>query len=131
MDFEPINGKYLAYPDKNAVVLLNTDDWSQTSTLSCNEVSSSYSIVQYSPCGKYILATTEEGDFVLWQVFSETVMNISKHQKSIAICGLMWNPKGNINTQKSFMLSAVIIALESCCNITFITVHNKAFLVIL
>lgn len=71
------------------------NDFSQITMLSCEEVSSFYSLVQYSPCGKYIMATSEEGDFVMFEVETEVVSNISKHPKSIAITGLMWNPTGN------------------------------------
>ncbi|KAJ8971614.1 hypothetical protein NQ317_014735 [Molorchus minor] len=95
IDFEPTQGKHLAYPNQNVVIILTTDDWSQTATLVCDQVSASYSIVQYSPCGKYILATSDEGDFVVWDVSSQTVTNTSKHPKSTAITGVMWNPKGN------------------------------------
>ncbi|CAG9822132.1 unnamed protein product [Phaedon cochleariae] len=95
IDFEPSEGKELAYPDKNQVIILNVSDWSEKATLICNEVSAPYSIVQYSPCGKFIIATSLEGDFVVWEVGTQEVANVSKHTKSIAICGLMWNPKGN------------------------------------
>lgn len=96
MDFEPINGKHLAYPNKNTVVLLDIDSCKQTTTLSCDEVNADFSIVQYSPCGKYILATSLEGDIIIWNVASESISSTGKHEKSIAICGLMWNPKGLI-----------------------------------
>ncbi|CAH0555298.1 unnamed protein product [Brassicogethes aeneus] len=95
MDFEPTKGKHLAYPDETTIVVVDTKDFSQVATLSCDEVNSSYSLVQYSPCGKFLLATTEEGDFVLFEVETEIVSNISKHPKSIAISGIMWNPNGN------------------------------------
>lgn len=95
IDFEPVHGEHLAYPDKNTVVLLNVNSWTQEATLSCDSVTADFSIVQYSPCGKYIVATSSEGDIIVWNVSSETVVNTGKHEKSIAICGLMWNPKGN------------------------------------
>lgn len=98
MDFEPVEGNQLAYPDKDAVVILNTLDWSEKANLTCGDVSTSYSIVQYSPCGKYVLATSEEGDFVIWEVSSENIVSFSKHQKSVAISGLMWNPKGTVHS---------------------------------
>nr|XP_023016671.1 WD repeat and HMG-box DNA-binding protein 1 [Leptinotarsa decemlineata] len=95
IDFESRKGKKLAYPNNNTVIILNVEDWSVDATLSCGEVSAPYSIVQYSPCGKYILATSSEGDFVIWDTASQDVSIVSKHEKSVAVCGLMWNPKGN------------------------------------
>ncbi|XP_057657701.1 WD repeat and HMG-box DNA-binding protein 1 [Diorhabda carinulata] len=95
IDFEPKQGKYLAYPEKNSVIILQVSDWSTNVTLTCKEVSSDYSIVQFSPCGGYILATTLEGDFVIWNVSTGEVSCVSKHEKSVAVCGLMWNPIGN------------------------------------
>ncbi|KAG5888708.1 hypothetical protein JTB14_035773 [Gonioctena quinquepunctata] len=95
IDFDPTSGKKLAYPANNTVIILNVSDWLVDATLTCGEVSSHYSIVQYSPCGKYILASSDKGDFVIWDVNSQNVSIVSKHEKSVAICGLMWNPKGN------------------------------------
>lgn len=103
IDFEPINGKQLAYPDKNTVVILNVDSWAQGATLSCDNVTAEFSIVQYSPCGNYIVATSLEGDIVIWNVASENVVNTGKHEKSIAICGLMWNPKGKPQKNSNFI----------------------------
>lgn len=94
IDFEPTEGKQLAYPDRNKIVFLSTDSWIQEATLHCDTVVAEYSIVQYSPCGKYIVATSVEGDIVVWNVGSGRCVNSGKHEKSIAICGLMWNPKG-------------------------------------
>ncbi|KAJ8932702.1 hypothetical protein NQ318_021221 [Aromia moschata] len=96
IDFDPIKGIHLAYPDKSNIVILNTDDWSQHATLNC-DVTAMYSIVQYSPCGNYIAATSEEGDFVVWDASSQMVINRSKHPKSVSIGGLMWNPKESMD----------------------------------
>lgn len=96
IDFEPVHGRQLAYPVKNTIVFLNVDSWNEETTLSCDRITADFSIVQYSPCGKYIAATSLEGDIVVWDVASESVINTGKHEKSIAICGLMWNPKGNL-----------------------------------
>ncbi|CAG9836570.1 unnamed protein product [Diabrotica balteata] len=93
--FEPTEGKYLAYPDKSTVVVLQVSDWSEKAKLTSDKVSSQYSIVTFSPCGKYILSSSLEGDFVIWNVATREVLNFSKHEKSVAVCGLTWNPLGN------------------------------------
>jgi chromosome transmission fidelity protein 4 len=75
--------------------LLNTTDWEQSVTLTCSDVTANFSIVQFSTCGKYLVATTCEGDFVIFSVEMETVCGKSKHPNATAICGLMWNPSEN------------------------------------
>ncbi|XP_050293758.1 WD repeat and HMG-box DNA-binding protein 1 [Anthonomus grandis grandis] len=94
LDFEPNNGTFLAYPLNNTIKLLNTVTWNDE-TLSCENISADFSIVQYSSCGKYLAAATVEGDFVIWETCSNKVLKVSKHESSKAVCGLMWNPKGN------------------------------------
>nr|CAI5818265.1 unnamed protein product [Callosobruchus analis] len=95
IDFEPSDGRMLAYPVKNTVVVLNIESWSEVTKLTSAEIDASYSIVKYSPCGRYIMATTVNGDFAVWDCITENVVNISKHEKNVAVCGLAWNPKGN------------------------------------
>lgn len=84
----------MAYPSKNAVKLLNTTTWTEEE-LKCPEVAADFSVLQYSSCGKYLAAASLEGDFVIWETLRKTVYQTSKHDASKAICGLMWNPKGN------------------------------------
>lgn len=86
----------MAYPVKNTVVFLNVESWNEETTLSLDHVTADFSIVQYSPCGKYIAAVSLEGDIIVWNVASESCVNFGKHEKSIAICGLMWNPNGKL-----------------------------------
>jgi hypothetical protein len=82
--------------------LLNTTDWEQSVTLTCSDVTANFSIVQFSTCGKYLVATTCEGDFVIFSVEMDTVCGKSKHPNATAICGLMWNPSGKSLTSNSF-----------------------------
>ncbi|KAH1012098.1 WD repeat and HMG-box DNA-binding protein 1 [Dendroctonus ponderosae] len=94
LDFEPKHGELLAYPLKNVVKLLNTTTWAEEE-LKCPEVDADFSVLQYSSCGKYLAAASLKGDFVIWETLKKTVFQTSKHDASNAICGLMWNPKGN------------------------------------
>lgn len=93
MDFHPKKSSDLAYPQESAVVVLNTEDWTEKNNLSCYSVSSSFSIVQYSFCGEYLGAATLEGDIVVWQMKTETVVGISTHPNSTPITAMSWNPK--------------------------------------
>lgn len=105
IDFSP-DGSALAYPDKDTVVVLNTSDWSQSSTLNSTDVSNHYSIVQWSPCGQYLAATTTKGDIVIFHVSIRGVRKVSKHPNSTSICGLMWNPSGKY--KKSVCLESIV-----------------------
>ncbi|RZC41194.1 WD repeat and HMG-box DNA-binding protein 1 [Asbolus verrucosus] len=85
IDFEPVEGKFLAYPDKETVILLTTSDWSQYATLTCSEITAHFSIVEFSPCGNYLLATTLQGDFVVFNVNTKSVDGTSKHPNSAPV----------------------------------------------
>lgn len=63
-------------------------------TLNCDDVTKPYSIVQYSPCGKYLAASSVDGDFVIWDVTEETVHNVSKHPNGTRVSAFAWNPSG-------------------------------------
>ncbi|XP_044753645.1 WD repeat and HMG-box DNA-binding protein 1 isoform X1 [Coccinella septempunctata] len=94
IDFNPTNGCQLSYPDGSSVVVLNTSDWSEVCTLSCDDVTKPFSIVQYSPCGKYLAASSVDGDFVIWDVAEEIVHNVSKHPNGTRVSAFAWNPSG-------------------------------------
>ncbi|KAL3269048.1 hypothetical protein HHI36_008131 [Cryptolaemus montrouzieri] len=94
IDFDPVSGEHLAYPDGTSVIILNTSDWSEVATLSCTDVTEVYSIVQYSPCGKFLAASSIAGDFVIWDIFNETVNNSTKHPNNTRVCAFVWNPSG-------------------------------------
>lgn len=109
MDFDPKLGQYLAYPEKDCVTVLNTDDWAKKASYSCSSVDSSYSIVRYSPCGNYIAGVTLKGELVIWDVTTASVIEHSTHPKSVAICALAWNPSGIKINKKCFMKYRVYI----------------------
>lgn len=93
MDFEPNSGHTLAYPEKNTIVILDVSDWSMKFTLTCLMVSSSYSICQYSPCGKYMAAAAQNGDLVIWEIVTQTVSH-TKHSSEVSLSSMVWNPSG-------------------------------------
>lgn len=75
---------------------MNSQDWKKIKTLSCSDVDGDYSIVQFSFCGTYLAASSIQGDFVIFEVSTEKVINKSKHPNGSTICGLMWNPTSNL-----------------------------------
>ena len=96
IDFHPVTAQYLAYPENKTVVLLDTSTWSKERTLSTTEVNAFFSIVQFSPCGKFLAAASDNGDIVIWTVANGELIGVSRHASSIAVCAMVWNPKGNI-----------------------------------
>lgn len=65
--------------------------------LICPEIEAPYSIVQFSPCGNFLAATSQKGQLVVWEVHSQNVVDVTKHAKAINISGMVWNPKGLIS----------------------------------
>ncbi|XP_076266866.1 chromosome transmission fidelity 4 [Rhynchophorus ferrugineus] len=117
IDFHP-TGKYLAYPERNTIKLLDTESWEEDS-LNADNISVDFSILQFSKCGKYLVAASIEGDFVIWLVAQRKVYKITKHESSKAISGLMWNPKGNgeiVYTDVEGQMSV----MSNCCQLEHI-----------
>ncbi|KAB0794930.1 hypothetical protein PPYR_11769 [Photinus pyralis] len=93
--FDPVLGRSLAYPNKNNVIIVDTTSWSEKLILMCSEVESTYSIVQFSPCGELMAGATQDGSLVVWHITSQNVIGVTKHPKSVSICSIAWDPKGN------------------------------------
>ncbi|KAK5644872.1 hypothetical protein RI129_006172 [Pyrocoelia pectoralis] len=93
--FDPVLGRCLAYPNRSTVIIVDTTSWSEKLILMSPEVDSTYSIVQFSPCGELMAGATQDGSLVVWHITSQNVVGVTKHPKSISICSIAWNPKGN------------------------------------
>lgn len=94
MDFHPTSDLYLAYPLEKSVLVLNTTDWTEKFRLTADSVDANYSIVQYSPCGKFLAAASQDGCIVVWNTSTQTVVDVSEHPLCVAICAMAWNPTG-------------------------------------
>jgi len=81
------------FQSQNTIKLLNTTSWEEK-TLTCEKISADYSVLQYSNCGMYLAAATVSGNFAIWDISNLSVFKVTQHESSIAICALMWNPKG-------------------------------------
>lgn len=92
IDFHPSSNLQLAYPLDKSVFVLNTTDWSEKFSLSCSMVNTSFSIVQYSPCGRFLAASSLDGAIVVWNITTQMLVGISEHPASVAICSMAWNP---------------------------------------
>lgn len=94
MDFHPTSDQCLAYPLKKSICVLNTTDWSEKSILTSCTIKTSFSIVQYSPCGKFLAAASQDGAIAVWNTSTEALISISEHPNTVAVCAMVWNPTG-------------------------------------
>lgn len=58
---------------------------------------SNYSVCAFSPCGGYIAAGGTNGEIVVWNIATNTVIGEEKENSSDAQCitSLCWNPSDN------------------------------------
>ncbi|XP_049875326.1 WD repeat and HMG-box DNA-binding protein 1 [Pectinophora gossypiella] len=95
MDFEPSEGKYLAYPSNKEIILLDSESWGQRMTFTHSLIKCAISQCLFSPCGQYLAGSTVAGQIAVWEVQSGTCMGIIEHPTSHNVSAMAWNPKGN------------------------------------
>ncbi|CAG9796474.1 unnamed protein product [Diatraea saccharalis] len=95
MDFEPSQGKHLAYPNNREIVLLDCETWGQRMTFTHNSIKCAISQCLFSPCGQYLAGSTVAGQIAVWEVQTGNCFGIIEHPTSHNISSMAWNPKGN------------------------------------
>ncbi|XP_034835904.1 WD repeat and HMG-box DNA-binding protein 1 [Maniola hyperantus] len=95
MDFEPSEGKLLAYPHNREIVILDCESWSQRMTFTHSTIKCAISQCLFSPCGQYLAGSTVAGQVAVWEVESGTCIGIIEHPTSHNVSAMAWNPKGN------------------------------------
>ncbi|XP_039757600.1 WD repeat and HMG-box DNA-binding protein 1 [Pararge aegeria] len=95
MDFEPSEGKYLAYPHNREIIVLDCESWSQRMAFTHSTIKCAISQCLFSPCGQYLAGSTVAGQIAVWEVESGTCIGIIEHPTSHNVSALAWNPKGN------------------------------------
>ncbi|KAF9801546.1 hypothetical protein SFRURICE_015040 [Spodoptera frugiperda] len=102
MDFEPTEGKYLAYPNNREIILLDCETWSQRMTFTHNLASILICFIKcaisqcvFSPCGQYLAGSTVAGQVAVWEIGSGACIDITTHPTSHNVSAMAWNPKGN------------------------------------
>ncbi|CAG9135627.1 unnamed protein product [Plutella xylostella] len=95
MDFEPKEGKYLAYPSNREVVILDTETWGQRMTFTHSLIKCAISQCRFSPCGEYLAASTVAGQIAVWGLLEGNCIGVIEHPTSHNVSALAWNPKGN------------------------------------
>ncbi|KAL4716859.1 hypothetical protein ACJJTC_012670 [Scirpophaga incertulas] len=95
MDFEPSEGKYLAYPNNREIVLLDCISWVQRMTLTHTSIKCAISQCLFSPCGQYLAGSTVAGQIAVWEIETGNSLGIVDHPTSHNVSAMAWNPKGN------------------------------------
>ncbi|KAI5644928.1 minichromosome loss protein, mcl1, middle region domain-containing protein [Phthorimaea operculella] len=95
MNFDPQEGKYLAYPNNREIILLDSETWGQRMTFTHSSIKCAISQTVFSPCGQYLAGSTVAGQIAVWEVQTGTCMGIIDHPTSHNVSALAWNPKGN------------------------------------
>ncbi|CAH2102314.1 unnamed protein product [Euphydryas editha] len=95
MDFEPSDGKYLAYPNNREIIILSSENWSQRMTFTHSTIKCAISQCIFSPCGQYLAGSTIAGQIAVWEVDSGACIGIIEHPTSHNVSAMAWNPKGN------------------------------------
>ncbi|CAH0592617.1 unnamed protein product [Chrysodeixis includens] len=95
MDFEPTEGKYLAYPNNREIILLDCESWGQRMAFTHNLIKCAISQCVFSPCGEYLAGSTVAGQIAVWETGSGTCTGIIEHPTSHNVSAMAWNPKGN------------------------------------
>ncbi|KAL0901352.1 hypothetical protein ABMA27_006631 [Loxostege sticticalis] len=95
MDFEPSEGKYLAYPNNREIILLDCESWGQRMTFTHSSIKCAISQCLFSPCGQYLAGSTVAGQIAVWEVQTGNCVGLVEHPTSHNVSAMAWNPKGN------------------------------------
>ncbi|XP_041975465.1 WD repeat and HMG-box DNA-binding protein 1 [Aricia agestis] len=95
MDFEPSEGRYLAYPNNREIILLDCESWGQRMSFTHSNIKCAISQCMFSPCGQYLAGSTVAGQIAIWEVESGNCLGIIEHPTSHNVTAMAWNPKGN------------------------------------
>ncbi|CAH2050631.1 unnamed protein product, partial [Iphiclides podalirius] len=95
ISFEPSDGKYLAYPNNREVILLDSENWGQRMSFTHTLIKCAISHCLFSPCGKYLAASTVAGQIAVWEVENGSCIGLIEHPTSHNVSAMAWKPNGN------------------------------------
>ncbi|RXG72514.1 WD repeat and HMG-box DNA-binding protein 1 [Armadillidium vulgare] len=88
------DGQYLFVPSDKEVKVYNRNTWKVDFSLTHSSIKKIASVVQLSPCGRYLALGCYDGRIVVWNVSNRSCLASEKHNKGMAVTGLAWHPKG-------------------------------------
>lgn len=73
-----------------------------------------YSLTTWSSCGRYLAASTLQGEITVWNTLINRVISSSTDNNSIEICSLDWNPQSD-NGQLAYCdKNGQLAVVDSC-----------------
>ncbi|XP_064622093.1 WD repeat and HMG-box DNA-binding protein 1-like [Lineus longissimus] len=95
IEWHPDDGKCIAVPLDKEIRIYERDTWDNMRYYTDVTVKEPISIATFSPCGKFLAAACRDGAMFVWNFETKTRVISERHDKSLPICALKWNPKGN------------------------------------
>ncbi|XP_033334142.2 WD repeat and HMG-box DNA-binding protein 1 isoform X2 [Megalopta genalis] len=89
--FQTKDGSCLAYPHMKDVVVVERTSWKELFHLRCINIKSEINICKFSECGKFIAASTVNGEIIVWNVITRDLIGYIEHQQNAKITSLAWN----------------------------------------
>uniref|UniRef100_A0A336LWJ2 CSON003924 protein n=1 Tax=Culicoides sonorensis TaxID=179676 RepID=A0A336LWJ2_CULSO len=115
MSFAPNHGKYFAYCKNKKIVILNTDDWSEYSSLEDANAAGNFISCSFSPSGKLLATGTSKGELIIFDfVTKKPLSGDVKPTDMNALTSISWNP----NQEK---YKGELVISDSSGQIEFIT----------
>lgn len=85
IDWHP-NGKFVAVPVRNQVIVYERDSWDELYTFSGDEGHSrEVSLAVWSPNGEYLASVSINGEIIVWETQSRQTLGRFKHKDGLAI----------------------------------------------
>lgn len=79
--------------DSSTVKILDRGTWKEFAELADPRIKD-VSICCWSPCGKYVAASSKAGDVLVFELRTKAVVFAFQHEKKAQICNMVWNPNG-------------------------------------
>ncbi|KAG1663728.1 WD repeat and HMG-box DNA-binding protein 1 [Nymphon striatum] len=92
----PKTGEQLVIPVEKQLKVFVRDTWEQESTFTHPDIEQMISIAVFHPDGKLLAASCIDGKVFIWNFSSNNLMHCLEHKSKSTICGLVWNPKCNM-----------------------------------
>ena len=89
------DGGLIAVPCEKEIHFYERETWLRKFKITLPSESGDYmtSIIEFSPCGKYVLATTNTQMIYMFSIINNSMLFKYSYNKKMKLCSLAWNPK--------------------------------------
>ncbi|XP_048577414.1 WD repeat and HMG-box DNA-binding protein 1 isoform X2 [Nematostella vectensis] len=92
--WQSVSGKYLAIPVDKELKVYERDSWEVKFCLSSDECFEAISLVSWSSCGNFLASASIEGQIIIWNINTQSAVEIIKQENSSPLCNIVWHPSG-------------------------------------